>query len=163
MDDWNNDPPSGLSSEEPSTLAADALPEVLELRERGWVPAPEAPLFAFLPAVWPAEHRTWVQDRSTHFSVEFVDQEPGRLVRASAESTAAYDNDMAGVCEQAGVPTRPARRLWFLRVPPTAEVSLDDVLGLIKQRAKANGTPVRPSPAFTRAAVDTLAEVFTRP
>ena len=158
--DWNKDPPSQLSSEAPSSLGASELPEVRELVASGWHIAPDEPLFAFLPAVWPASHRTWVADRGTVYSEVFIGGQAGRLVPASAESVAAFDNDMARWCEDAGVPARPTGRVWLLRLPQGSPMSLEEVLELARSRAIAAGLRVRSSREFTEVTVETLEEVF---
>ncbi|GAB3199283.1 hypothetical protein GCM10027062_15430 [Nocardioides hungaricus] len=159
LPDWNDDPPSPSSSREPTSQSAPDLPEVRALLADGWQLAPEAPLFAFLPAVWPREHRIWVHDRSTHYSEEFVDGGPGRLVVADRESVEMFDNDMAALCESAGVPSRPADRVWLLRVPAESRWTVEDVLGEIRRRARAAGVPVRTSRQFTDVAVRTVQDM----
>lgn len=158
--DWNDDPPSPLSSQTPTRTASSELPEVRELLAAGWQLAPEAPLFAFLPAVWPADHRTWVLDRGTWYSEEYVDQGPAQIVPADPESIAMFHQDMAQLCAMCGVPPRPAGRIWLLRMPSGSTATLESVLTTIRRRAKAAGVPVSPSQEFARVAVETIADVF---
>ena len=50
------------------------LPEVVAAGRQGFAPAPEAPMWCFLPVVWPDAHRAWVLE---NFSGVLLVQETG--------------------------------------------------------------------------------------
>ena len=108
----------------------------------GWVEAPDAPVWAFLPAVWPAEHRCWVPEPTRIVStwIQDRDQEPRRLPDRpwTAEEHEEHEADTNADLERIGVPPRPANRLWYLRLPKWA-TDLDDLLGQLGSAAEASG------------------------
>lgn len=151
--DWNDDPPSTLSQPGPRlSLGPAELPEVRALLDAGWQLAPDAPVWAFLPAVWPPEHRTWVFDRSTRTCIETIETASGRTSRVVPWTKADYaevDTDLGALCTDAGVPARPRGRLWLLRTH--AGTSLSDVLERAIREVQASGDGFRPSPRLTAA------------
>ncbi|MFD5417399.1 DUF5956 family protein [Streptomyces sp. NPDC127069] len=143
-----------------SELEADRLPEVRELGELGWVLAPEAPMWVFLPFVWPSHARTWVPDRSTRWQIDTTTDGSGRVVEAECHPVTETEQetqerdaltDLAGV----GIPPRPPGRLWLLR-PVGGFEDLDAVLDHLCAQAEAHGVPVGLSAAFAALCADEL-------
>lgn len=138
--DWGVDVPY-LSDRWPSqALRPDRLPGVLRARADGWYLTPDAPMWAFLPAVWPAAHRAWVPDRS----VRLVRLERGgstATIPWSAWDHVEAEDDVNDLLASAGLPPRPFGRLWLLR-PPPGSPDLDAVLRALGVDAHAEGLPL---------------------
>ena len=87
---------------------------------RRWVTfevAPDAPLWLFLPAVWPVESRAWIRDNRIRQLRTMIE---GRWVDLPW-GTADYVEPEAGeqpLIQALGLPPRPAGRVWLLRPPP---------------------------------------------
>jgi hypothetical protein len=141
------------------------LPEVRELVELGWVLAPEAPMWVFLPFVWPPAGRTWVPDRSTRWEVDTVFDGDGRVLDVACRPVAAgeretLEDDAAADLELAGLPPRPRGRLWLLR-PVGGFRDVDAVLDFLCARAEERGVLPGLSAAFVelcRRELEALAE-----
>jgi hypothetical protein len=137
------------------------LPEVRRLLAEGWELAPDAPMFAFLPAVWPADRRTWVPDRAVrleHRSV--VDTTTGLFrsrvtVPTGPAAHAEVEDDVDALLVEAGVTGRPRGRLWLLK-PPPGYASVDALLDEIDRRAAATGLGSECSPAYVRLSAEVL-------
>lgn len=116
ISDWTNDPPSSLAPDgsRPTNSIVLELPEVQALIAQGWRLAPEAPVWSFLPAVWPKEHRTWVPDRALHLCV-VVEGSVARTEQLTRAELDELDADAAQLCARAGIASRPPRRIWLLR------------------------------------------------
>ncbi|MFE6225919.1 DUF5956 family protein [Streptomyces sp. NPDC057854] len=142
-------------------LEPDRLPEVRELVERGWAPAPETPMWVFLPYVWPAEARTWVPDRSTRWQLDTTLDAAGRVLDVecrplSREEKETQEQDAAADLALAGVPPRPRGRLWLLR-PVGGLENLAAVLEHLCAAAEARGVDTGLSVAFTELGAGELA------
>lgn len=159
QDNWSTDPPApgSVPTDGRDPAAPELLPEVRALVSDGWVLAPEAPVWAFLPAVWPRSHRTWVRDRGTRTSLSF-EGATSRRVDWRDHDYAERDADYASLCRQAGVTERPAGRLWLLR-PPTPW-TVEQILEQVVQELTGTGAPFRPSSALTAATRRVIARAF---
>jgi hypothetical protein len=105
-----------------------ALPEVVAAIEAGWTPAPEAPLWCFLPAIWPQEDRAWVRDcRVRHLRAQCEGQ-PTRSLPWWAADHADIELDTNGLLSELGLPPRPSGRIWLLRLPRSASLTVDQLL-----------------------------------
>ncbi|GAA2760046.1 hypothetical protein [Actinopolymorpha rutila] len=160
LTDLGEDPESW---ESPS---ARDLPEVELLRQDGWVLAPEESFLAFLPAVWPTEHRGWVRNRVPSV---WLCTYPGPPAVApltekdrwrDAESREDYPFHLEGT----GIPV-PSRlgRIWLLRSPvegASVEQLVQRVVERAHQRARQDGEadPWDGKPYFVEAAREVLAE-----
>lgn len=118
----------------------------------GWFLAPEAPMWVFLPFIWPAEARTWVPDRSTRWQVDTTLDGSGQVVDVECHPVTEAEQetlkkDASADLARCGLPPRPAGRLWFLR-PVGRFDDLDAVLDHLFDRAEARGVPVGLSAAF---------------
>ena len=98
-------------------VLAHELPEVLKARDEGWFLASDAPMWAFLPAVWPAEHRRWLPDRSIRWTRISCSGAPSTDVPWSAWDYFEHERDINELLTASSVPPRPAGRLWLLRTP----------------------------------------------
>ncbi|GAA4124774.1 hypothetical protein GCM10022415_31160 [Knoellia locipacati] len=134
--DWGVDDPEGSfgSSGLPwEPVYSDSVEDVLEVqaaRSSGFRPAHEAPLWCFIPAIWPARERSWVRDvRVRHMTRAWSDGRTERLPWTTAEY-AELEADINALLHDVGLPPRPAGRIWLLRPPPTyatAQEALDEV------------------------------------
>lgn len=118
----------------------ERLPVVVAARADGWHLAPEAPIWAFLPAVWPAEARAWVPDRSVRLSRMQCDGGIEAVIPWTAWDFAETERDTNDMLVESGVPARPFGRLWLLKPPPSF-TDLDDVTEAITAGAQADGVP----------------------
>lgn len=158
-DDWSNDPPApgSVPGGGRVDLAPEDLPEVRRLVDEGWELAPDAPVWAFLPAVWPRSQRTWVPDRGTRTAVTF-EGTTCRRMDWTGEDYAERDADYASLCRDAGVADRPAGRLWLLR--PPAGWTVQRVLEQVVEEVAGAGAPFRASPELTTVTRRVVARAF---
>lgn len=122
-------------------LPAEHLPAVVAARRDGWHLAPAAPVWSFLPAVWPPPARAWVPDRSVPVTRLHGNGEVDALVPWSAWDHAEMERDTNDMLVEAGVPARPFGRLWLLRPPPAYE-ELDRAVEALAAQAEADGIPL---------------------
>ena len=146
-----------------SELEPDRLPEVRELAELGWELAPEAPMWVFLPYVWPTVARAWVPDRSTRWEVDTVLDSDGRVTAVecrplSEGELAVQEQDTVADLESAGIPPRPRGRLWLLR-PVGRFGDLDGLLDHLCHVAEERGVETRLSAAFTALCAGELGQL----
>jgi hypothetical protein len=136
-----------------------ALPLVQAARSLGYQPAPEAPLWCFLPAIWPQDARAWVRDtRIRHQSVSCTGR-PAVRVPWSAADHAEVEADITALLAKCGIPSRPAGRLWLLR-PPPGYPALDAVLRRLAAAAEAADIQVMASPNLVVRVTAELQRLF---
>lgn len=159
-----DDPPHPVSRrhEGRSDVQQAELPEVLALAEEGWCLAPDAPMWVFLPAVWPVSERTWVPDRSTNYVTRWSDSGYSDRVPWSDHDYTEVEADMNMLLGQAGVPGRPAGRLWLLRVPAQFK-DLDDVLDDLVSSADAQSVVPNCNRDFVVHVAHRLQPLFDEP
>lgn len=158
--DWFDDAPHPSSSEEATTLTVDQLPEVKALQDEGWWLAPEAPIFTFLPAVWPRTMRTWVHDRSTHYVREWINYVERPLQPFTEDDWFTVDNIADHSCQMAGFPGSPRRRIWLLQLPP-GHCTLKHWTSALLRAAHSAGQPVMASPEFTEFTASFVDQSFS--
>ncbi len=122
-------------------LPAERLPAVVAARADGWRLAPEAPIWAFLPAVWPAAARAWVPDRSVRLTRLRCDGGVDAVIPWSAWDHVETERDTNDLLIEAGIPARPFGRLWLLKPPPPFK-HLDDAIEAITAGAEADEVPL---------------------
>lgn len=134
------------------------LPEVIAAAADGWFAVTDAPLWCFVPAIWPTHARAWVRDtRVRTLKRGYPD---GRWERQpwTAADHAEVEQDVDAHLARLGVAPRPAGRVWLLRPPPgipTVQHVLDDVWA-----GSRRGSPREDSPAFAEYTAARVAELF---
>ena len=155
---WTDQPPAVVSAPGPRLpVSAAELPEVRHLVAAGWELAPDAPVWVFLPAVWPPAHRCWVADRSTATMVETTDHRSTVLPWTDAVRD-EHDADLGDLCQAAGVSGWAAGRIWLLRGPAGRPVA--DVVAAVLADAEAAGTPVAATPELVAVVREVVAREF---
>ena len=135
------------------------VPEVAATAAQGYEPAPEAPLWCFLPAIWPASARAWVRDTRVRHLTRQCDDGPVERLPWSAADYADIEDDINGLLAELGLPRRPGGRIWLLR-PPSTYASLAALLDDVWAGWQASGGEAMASPAFVEYVADRLREVF---
>jgi hypothetical protein len=136
-----------------------ALPLVQAAGSLGYEPTPDAPLWCFLPAIWPQDARAWVRDtRIRHQSVSCTGR-PAVRVPWSAADHAEAEADINALLAECGIPSRPAGRLWLLRPPPGYQ-ALDAVLRHVVAAADAADIEVMASPKLVAHVTAELQRLF---
>jgi hypothetical protein len=123
------------------------VPAVRAAAEQGFEPAPEAPIWSFLPAIWPPEERAWVPDTRVRHWQGSCQGEPLRRVPWPTVTYFEMEEEANGLLAQCGVPARPAGRLWLLKPPPTFS-SLGVALASFSRSADDAGIAVMASREF---------------
>jgi hypothetical protein len=152
----------GLDWEPLNSDKADDLEEIAAAREQGWFPLVEAPLWCFIPAVWPRHARAWIRDRRVRHSSSQCEDRPVERVPWSAADYFEIEDDYNRVLDQYRVPSRPAGRIWVLR-PPAGFTTIDDVLSDIWsgwEKATGGETETPPGPELVEHAVLRIRELF---
>lgn len=93
---------------------AHTLSLAVAARDDGFEVAPDAPLWLFLPAVWPIESRAWIRDNRVR---RLRTMTKGRWADLPW-STADYfevEADEQHIIRSYGLPPRPPGRVWLLR------------------------------------------------
>lgn len=166
LEELSNSAATRYANTDVAGLKINELPEVRELLSQSWQLAPDAPMLAFLPAVWPSNLRTWVPDRATHYEKRYeLDLKNrgswrSRLAVVSQESQAHEEDDIDNLLAKAHVIGRPRGRLWLLK-PPSGFVSVDDVLDELGRLADAGGVAGECSRAYVKIAARILHRLST--
>lgn len=118
--------------------APHELPEVLEQARQGFLLLEDIYMWAFVPAIWPREHRRCPEDYSTLYSNAFCSDG----TRARQPWTAGHyfdrERDTNDYLAEAGLPPRPAGRLWVLQ-PPARFPDLDSAFKELTRRVVDEG------------------------
>ena len=159
--DWGADSDPASYQRFPPTETEDPsdLPAVRAASDHGYEVAPEAPMWTFLPAVWPPSTRTWIPDtRVRHMQVSCADG----AIRVLPWSTTDYfemESDANRTLAECGLPSRPAGRLWLLK-PPPGQPSLLHTLSALVASARRAGLQVRWSCEFVKHVQRELPAMF---
>ncbi len=165
MTPWGTDSPElRVPGVRASWLPVDSddpadVPEVAGARALGFEPAHEAPLWCFLPAVWPEHARAWVRDTRVRHATISCDGEPTRRVPWSTWDYADIEADVNLLLAECGLPARPFGRLWLLR-PPPGFGALDDALEHLARHAEAAGEPIMASAGFVAVVAPEVRRLF---
>jgi len=164
--DWGLDegPAIVLPTDPRLPLAPEELPEVLELEQQGWALAPDAPMWGFLPAVWPRSHRTWIADRATRWESRYRDAQLVGRVPWSETLREEVESDYNGLLREVGIGPRPPGRLWMLK-PPASFATLAEVLDVVVRPTMRPGSEVESSanPGFVDYVRRAVGELFSGP
>jgi hypothetical protein len=129
----------------------------------GWFEAPEAPMWAFLPALWPRAYRQWVPDDDVRLVTETTIEVDGTTVSETRpwgdDEAATVESDINVFLEEAGLPPRPPARLWMLRLPPPWD-DLADYLDRLVERAGERGVDPACSPEFVSSVFEDVTHDF---
>jgi hypothetical protein len=125
----------------------------------GYEAAPEAPMWTFLPAVWPETARTWTPDTRVRQMRVSCNGEPLRVVPWSTVDYFEMESDANGTLAECGLPSRPPGRLWLLK-PPPGQPSLEHTLGTLLASAEGAGVQVRSTREFVELAQRELSAMF---
>lgn len=136
------------------------VPVVQAARDQGYEPAPEAPLWCFLPAIWPGDARAWVRDTRVRHAIVSGDGESSRQVPWSTADYADIESDTNSLLGECGIPPRPAGRLWLLKPPPNFD-SVEKALDHLLATTKALGEDIVASASFAAHVDRELRRLFS--
>ena len=134
----------------------------LKLCQQGYEPAPEAPMWTFLPAVMRASVRAWILDtriRQARISCDGTSAQVIPWCTAEYFEVEADANELLALC---GLPSRPAGRLLLLESPPDQR-SLHGTLELLVKSATVAGLDAMASIALVEHVRQSLHELFREP
>ncbi len=137
---------------------ARTLSLAVAAREDGFEVAPDAPLWLFLPAVWPVESRAWVRDNRIRELRTMINGQWDGLPWGAADyfEVEASEQD---VIRSFGLPPRPPGRVWLLRPPPGVS-DLDQTLQLLTESARSAGVATEVTLEFFDHTARTLRALF---
>jgi hypothetical protein len=144
-----------VDSDDPAMVAAAKA-----ARKHGYEPAHEAPLWCFVPAMWPAPARCWVRDTRVRHSTVSGERGPSGRVPWCTALYAEIESDINRLLAECGIPPRPAGRLWLLRPPPGFD-SVGMALDQISAAAEVNGEDIMVSARFAAHAKREIRRLFT--
>jgi len=133
--------------------------DVVAARAHGYSPAPEAPLWCFIPAIWPSAERAWVRDRRVRHLTRQGDDGLLRRLPWTTADYADHENDTNALLVELGLTARPAGRIWLLRAPEPYE-TVQDLLDRIWVGWQTAGGPAMATPAFVQYTQSRLREIF---
>lgn len=144
-DEWSSFDPRGPEWEWVHSDSPEDVREVQAARARGYLPADEAPMWCFLPAIWPSGARAWVRDtRVRHLTRQRTGESPERLPWNTADY-ADIERETNAFLTELGLPPRPAGRIWLLRAPEGFGTP-EDVMDAISAGWQASGGPDMATP-----------------
>src|SRR6478609_1128301 len=137
---------------------ARTLSLAVAAREDGFEVAPDAPLWLFLPAVWPVESRAWVRDNRIRELRTMINGQWDGLPWGAADyfEVEASEQD---VIRSFGLPPRPPGRVWLLRPPPGVS-DLDQTVQLLTESARSAGVATEVTLEFFDHTARTLRALF---
>jgi hypothetical protein len=140
-----------------------ALPMVGAALADGYELLTEAPLWCFLPALWPAEHRASVPDDRLRHSQRYTAAD-GVIARVPWTAIVYFEieADYAGVLEECGVVPRPPARVWLLRMP-VGRGSLEDYLAGIARAWRRQGGLIQADADFATYVAGEVESLFGPP
>lgn len=124
---------------------------------------PDAPMWIFLPAIWPASRRTWVPAGMQMTKTYSHDSATGKTHAHERPRTqdeqADIDDDADSLLAEAGIAPRPRGRFYYLEMP-TGISDLNHILKLIAERARQKGVEQCCCEAFIHTASEVIEECF---
>jgi len=149
------------SSEHVDSDDPNDLEVVRSAKAVGYEPAPEAPLYCFLPALWPNHDRAWVRDTRIRHALVSCNGQPSRRVPWSTWDYVEMEADANALLADCGFDPRPAGRLWLLR-PPGQFANLEAVLKHLADAANQAGLPVYANDSFADFIAEKVHALFDR-
>lgn len=137
---------------------ARTLSLAVAAREDGFEVAPDAPLWLFLPAVWPVESRAWIRDNRVRRLRTMIKGRWGDLPWGAADYFEVEASEQE-VIRSYGLSPRPPGRVWLLR-PPPAVSDMEQTLQLLSDGAESAGVVADVTPEFLDHTVRTLRALF---
>ena len=137
---------------------ARALSLAVAAREEGFEVAPEAPLWLFLPAIWPVQSRAWIRDNRIRQLRTMIEGNWVDLPWGTADYFEVEASEQEFI-QALGLPPRPPGRVWLLRPPPGVG-DLDQTLQLLSDSAKTARVKIDVSHGFFDHTSRTLAALF---
>jgi len=125
---------------------ARSLALAIAAREDGFEVAPDAPLWLFLPAVWPVESRTWIRDNRIRRLRTMTEGKWDDLPWGTADYFEMEASEQE-LIQAVGLPPRPPGRVWLLRPPPGVG-DLGHILQLLSDSASSAGVTIDVSREF---------------
>jgi hypothetical protein len=138
---------------------SEDVPDVKAALAHGYFPAHEAPMWCFIPAIWPSNARAWVRDSRVRHLTRQCNGGPLERLPWTTADYAEDENDTNAFLAELGVPARPAGRIWLLR-PPEPYGTAQDVLDDIWAGWEASGGPGMATPEFVQSAQRRLHQIF---
>lgn len=119
----------------------------------------EAPLWCFLPALWPVEHRAWARDERVRHGHSY--SPGGDLVEVpwSANDYFEIEADYADLLRECDVRPRPPARVWLLRMP-SGRGPLDRFLSVTARGWDRQGGQILADSAFVAHVATEVATLF---
>lgn len=139
---------------------ATDLDQVRLARSAGFEPAPEAPLYCFLPAVWPREAKAWIRDTRIRHAQVSSNGDPARRVPWSTWDYFETESDANSLLVECGFAPRPGGRLWLLRPPPQF-TDLGSTLAHVARSAERAGLEIYAHSAFADFVAEAVAQLFS--
>jgi len=137
---------------------ARALSLAVAAREEGFEVAPEAPLWLFLPAIWPVQSRAWIRDNRIRQLRTMIEGNWVDLPWGTADYFEVEASEQEFI-QALGLPPRPPGRVWLLRPPPGVG-DLDQTLQLLSDSAETARMKIDVSHGFFDHTSRTLAALF---
>lgn len=137
---------------------ARTLSLAIAAREDGFEVAPDAPLWLFLPVVWPVESRAWIRDNRIRRMRTMTEGRWGDVPWGAADYFEVEASEQE-LIQAVGLPPRPPGRVWLLRPPPGVG-DLDHTLQLLSDSASTAGVTSDVSREFFDHTSRTLRALF---
>ncbi|MCQ3810121.1 MAG: hypothetical protein KTV68_06155 [Acidimicrobiia bacterium] len=129
----------------------------------GMFKEPEAPMWVFLPAIWPSDRRIWTPVGSyqtmTYCYYPAADRSDTHKRTRTQEEQTEIDNDIDALLAEVGITPRPRGRVHYLEMP-TGIFDLKEILESITARAHEEGVEPRCHKAFVLVAIQVIEECF---
>lgn len=117
---------------------ANDLPLARLAREHGFEVAPDAPMWLFLPVVWPIADRAWIRDNRLRHLQTYVDGQLVDVPWSTADYFGAADDERDFLAALLPLPKRPPGRVWLLRAPRD-HTSIDETVRQMSDSSWAAG------------------------
>lgn len=163
---WGIDDPPGPFRSADGVADADSddvndVPAVAEARTLGYFPAHEAPLWCFIPAIWPSAARAWTPDVRIRHKTRGATAGSRVFLPWSAYDHFSIEDETNLLLARVGLPPRPGGRIWLLKPPPGYD-DLDAVLQHVWTSWRSSGGEDLMTPEFVAHAQRELGRLFSQ-